>query len=168
MISTAPPPKDWNFQNQFAPEADMLQIARHDFSALSSPILVACRDQQQLDEFCFREGLLCAEVRRLAGRMGDLRALREDKILLLLPGWEEDPRTRTLGDHWIFELDRYTVELRRPHPRRRAGKKLLTRALATLATLLALALLWLVADKANGNRATATEIMKNIGKPIAR
>lgn len=135
----------WSFENQFAPEADLLHVARHDFSALSSPILVACRDQEQLEEFCFREGLLCAEVRRLTGRMGDLRSCREDKILILLPEWEKDPRTRALGEHWIFELDRYTVELRRPYPLHRRAQKHLTQALATLAILLGFALLWLIA-----------------------
>jgi hypothetical protein len=100
-----------------APETDMVAVAEHDFLGLSSPILVACHDNEQFNQFCFREGLLCSEVRRLAGRMDDLASLRADKILLLLPGWDQDARTKRLADKWIFDLDRYTVTLRGPRPR---------------------------------------------------
>lgn len=97
------------------PEADMEQIARkHDFSKLSLPILVACKNDEQFHEFVFREGLMCSEVKRLQGKCEDLAKYPENKIVLLLPRWEEHRYTKDLADHWIFKLDRYTCQLRKP------------------------------------------------------
>lgn len=104
----------------FAPEADLVTVARGDFSGLSSPILVACRDQNQFDEFCFREGLICSEVRRFQSGRWNPQVYRADKILILLPDWWDHLPTRKSVEQWVNQLDRYTVEFRAPHPFRYA------------------------------------------------
>ncbi len=99
----------------FAPETDLVAVANHDFNGLSMPILVACYDRAQLEEFVFREGLMCSEVRRLDAKTAQLD-FPEEKILILLPAWEEHRATKDLVDRWIFVKDRYTVTLRTPRP----------------------------------------------------
>ena len=94
----------------------MRQVANHDFSGLSMPILVACYSKEQFEDFVFREGLMCSEVRRLKGKREDFKHLPENKILLLLPGWDRNPPTKDLADWWIFMQDRYTCYLRAPRP----------------------------------------------------
>jgi hypothetical protein len=98
------------------PEDDMERVARtHDFSKLSLPLLVASHDKEQFEEFIFREGLMCSEVRRIDTLALDaLDRFPANKILLLLPRWQECPNTKRQADHWIFKLDRYTVQLSRP------------------------------------------------------
>lgn len=104
----------------FAPEADLVTVARGNFSALSSPILVACRDQKQFEEFCFREGLICSEVRRFQLGRWNPKAYRADKVLILLPAWWDHLQTRKAVEQWVNQLDRYTVELSAPRPIRKA------------------------------------------------
>lgn len=152
MKATPPITEDhWTFAGNWsadlynAPETDLVAVADHDFRGLSSPILVACYDRDQFNEFCFREGLLCSEVRRLAGRREDLASLRADKILILLPGWHDHGPTRALAEEWIYELDRYTVQLRSP---RACGYIAPAWAiLATLSLLAWIALAWFVTRK---------------------
>lgn len=148
MKATPLPTDHWTFSGNWsadlynAPETDLLAVADHDFRGLSSPILVACQDREQFNEFCFREGLLCSEVRRLSGRREDLISLRADKILILLPGWDEHGPTRALAEKWIYDLDRYTVHLRSPRPLAAIARAWpLIIALSLLAWL---ALAWLV------------------------
>ncbi|MES2923709.1 MAG: hypothetical protein V4819_19295 [Verrucomicrobiota bacterium] len=102
--------------NAALPETDLRQVANHDFSRLALPILVACRDREQFEEFTFREGLICSEVKRLRGSRADLHAWSDSKVLVLLPAWHEHENTQQLVDEWVCILDRYTVELRSPRP----------------------------------------------------
>ena len=102
-------------ENQFAPEADLITVARGDFSKLSAPLLVACRDHEQFEEFCFREGLICSEVRRIQKGRYNPNHFPASKILLLLPEWWEHPRTDAAVNEWV-KNDRYTVALRGPRP----------------------------------------------------
>lgn len=97
-------------------EDDMGKVAAHDFSGLAWPILVASYDRAQFEDFIFREGLVASSVRRLNASCENLAKFPDNKILLLLPGWDEDPTTAALGDRWIFGLDRYTVQLTGPKP----------------------------------------------------
>ena len=78
-------------------EADLLAVANHDFSQLSLPILVACHDQEQFEEFTFREGLMCSQIRRFRAGKNDTEDYPRGKILLLLPGWFE-PRKAAMPD----------------------------------------------------------------------
>jgi hypothetical protein len=105
-----------NFTIWYAPEADLLAVANHDFSQLSPPILVACRDQEQFEEFTFREGLMCSQVRRFRAEGNDTENYPHGKILLLLPGWFDDLRTHAAVECWVNLQDRFTVELRSPRP----------------------------------------------------
>lgn len=102
-----------------SPEADLLTVADHDFSGLCSPILVACRDQEQLDEFIFREGLMCSEVRRFRHGRYNPSAYPKNKILILLPDWQDHFPTSELVHRWVNIEDRYTVQLNSPKPIRR-------------------------------------------------
>ena len=84
----------WEPRGDCAPEADMVDVANGDFSGLSEPILVACRDQEQLEAFIWKNALFCLEVRRLQGMRTVLSKFPENKILLILPGCWEDPEAR--------------------------------------------------------------------------
>jgi hypothetical protein len=113
----APSLKPWFLlANGSDPEASLRAVANHDFSRLSWPIYVAARDKEQFQDFTFAEGLMCSEVRRFHGARHKLEKLREDKILILLPRWQDDLQTCELVDWWVNDLDRYTVELRSPLP----------------------------------------------------
>ena len=102
--------------NDVQPEAELRAVANHDFRRLSPPILVACKDQEQFQEFTFREGLMCSEVRRFPSRRLCIDAYPPGKILILLPSWHEHPRTSEAVNLWVNRDDRYTVALRSPHP----------------------------------------------------
>lgn len=97
-------------------EADFAKVARSDFSEMAFPILVACYDDEQFQQFIFRNGLMCSEVRRFRSAKVVDRVYPPDKILLLLPGWDEDAATQKAADHWILEQDRYTCALSGPKP----------------------------------------------------
>lgn len=110
-------PEDWSVDIYHStPEADLTAVAGGDFSKLSAPILVACRDQEQFEEFCFREGLMCSEVRRFQKGRYNPDQFPPSKILLLLPGWGDHARTYAAVAEWVLPMDRYTVALRGPRP----------------------------------------------------
>lgn len=122
-----------------AAEADKVAVANGDFSGLSMPILVACHDEDQLQEFIWRVGLVCSEVMRYRAGFrlwsgSAVHTLPENKILLLLPGWDEDFATREAVDLWVHGLDRHTVELRSPRPLSK-GKRNLAGLLLILAAV---------------------------------
>jgi hypothetical protein len=115
--STPAQRKPWFLRtNGSFPECDLRAVANSDFSRLAPPLYVAARDQEQLEDFTFREGLMCSEVRRFLGARARLEALPENKILILLPRWQDHPTTRELVEWWVEDLDRYTVELPTPKP----------------------------------------------------
>lgn len=95
----------------FAPEVSTSEILAGNYSNLSYPILVACRDAESLNRFIFREGLICSEVRRLNPVLKNYSQFPADKVLLLLPDWHEDALTAYAVDHWVHGEDRYTVAL---------------------------------------------------------
>jgi hypothetical protein len=104
------------------PEAPLTAVARGDFSGLSCPILVAAPSTQVVEEFREQYALASCEVRRYRRNFPYEWAPREDKILLLLPGWSNDPKTRAAVAAWVNQ-DRYTVEFEAAAspPDRRAG-----------------------------------------------
>ncbi|MEO5712587.1 MAG: hypothetical protein ABIT37_03790 [Luteolibacter sp.] len=93
------------------PEADLVAVADRDFSGLSHPILVACYSDEQFEDFVWEEALFCSEVRRFRGPIKKQPVPPEGKILLLLPGWDMDPKTKAAVDDWIFVQDRYTCNV---------------------------------------------------------
>jgi hypothetical protein len=135
------------------PESPLDLVARGDFSKLSLPILVAAMTAADVDAFRERHGLLAFEVRRyrepmcykwLKDAIGRDIDLLEGRVLLLLPGWDEDPSTCQAVLHWV-RSDRYTVEMDEVRaPVRCACPELLWMALG-LAVVLAtwLTLAWL-------------------------
>ncbi len=125
---------DW-----FRPEVTTEDILAGNLSDLSEPILVACRDWVQFDEFVFREGLICSEVQRF--KRSHLNwVFPSEKVLLILPGWDEDESTKYAVEQWVNQHDRYTVTLEVPLPRK---FKVLLFALA-----LACALAWVIYQQA--------------------
>lgn len=129
-------------------EADLMAVANGDFSRLSSPILVACRNQEQFEDFVWKNGLMCSEVRRVGRSFSVLTRHRLDcsppgKILLLLPKWDQNHYTAELVNWWVYEQDRYTVQLRAPRPLvSKPARWRVDAALATAAVVLVL--VWLV------------------------
>jgi hypothetical protein len=93
------------------PETDLMDVAMGCFSGLSTPILVAARDEEQLEDFRWEHGLVCSEVRRLGAPGVRMSDFPDDKILVLLPGCREHAHTAALIDFWCLELDRYTSEV---------------------------------------------------------
>ncbi len=98
------------------PEADLRGVANGDFSNLSWPILIAAADKEQFEDFIWEQVLVCHEVRRLAGPREKLAAFPESKILITLPGWQNDTRTASLVEWWVNDCDRYTVAMTSPTP----------------------------------------------------
>lgn len=88
------------------PEAPLQAVASGDFSGLSYPLLVAASCMQQLDEFVWKEGLICTEVKRFKEARWDFEHFERGKILILLPGWHECPDTACLVDGWVNVEDR--------------------------------------------------------------
>jgi hypothetical protein len=88
-------------------EAPIERVATGDFRGLSRPILVACRDRATLAAFCVVHRLKAGDVLS-AVDMG--LQMDRSKPLILLPGWDEDPRTAEVVSQWDHH-DRYTVTL---------------------------------------------------------
>lgn len=130
--------------NMEAPEADLVAVANHDFRGLATPLLVACRDQEQLTEFVFREGLMCSEVKRLAPPPHGSKNYNYpvNKILILLPEWFEDRATSILVDRWVGIEDRYTVQLNSPRPV--CKKRINFVPVVVIGALIWLLFLWLI------------------------
>jgi hypothetical protein len=97
------------------PEVDLTTVAKGDFSKLSQPLIIAAASRDQFDAFLWREALICHEVRRFRDPSHH-RCHPENKILLLLPGYEIDPKTAGAVEWWVNQEDRYTVQLNRPEP----------------------------------------------------
>lgn len=97
------------------PEADLHAVARGDFSRLAAPLLIAAGSSSQYDEFLWSEGLLHAEARRFR-EPAHHRGHPENKILLVLPGYELDAKTAGAVEWWVAHEDRYTAQLDRPRP----------------------------------------------------
>ncbi len=85
-----------------------------DFSGMVRPLLVAAGNWQQYDDFVEDQCLLNPEVLRLIGSQAKFERMPNDKILILLPGWEDSPRTKDLVVWWMHHLDRHTIELSWP------------------------------------------------------
>lgn len=125
-----------------APEADLHKVAAGDTASLSTPILVAAADQAQLDAFVWAEGLVCTEVRRARGLVPDFYP--ENKILVLLPGWDLDTRTAEFVREWVEERDRYTVQLASPRPSIEQDMTATRRGLALMVVAAAVVVLWVI------------------------
>lgn len=118
-----------------APEADLTTVAEGDFSRLSMPLLVAAASKKQLEDFVFRNGLMCTEVRRFQAVGSICANLPAGKILLLLPQYHLDPATEEAVEWWVDGEDRYTVELPGPLPALSAKSRFWRMALVVLLVL---------------------------------
>lgn len=128
------------------PEADLRTIAAGDFSALSTPILVAAASMKQFNQFIWNEGLICSHVHRFQ-KVSDLWTAQfpENKILLLLPGYHADAATYQAVTLWVDACDRYTVELLSPWPDQfKPGRAGFLRFALAASILIAALMAWLV------------------------
>jgi hypothetical protein len=125
------------------PEAPLHQIASGDFSGMGHPILVAAECSKQLADFVFEEALFCSEVRRLKGHPSDLAIHPPGKVLILLPGWHEDPATSRLVHAWVRK-ERFTVALNSPVPPAKRRESNTMAALVCCCALFWILLIWLI------------------------
>lgn len=129
----------------YAPEAPLDSVADGYFLDMAWPLLIASADHEQYEDFIRENGLLSVETRRFIGHHKNFTGkIYQDpgKILLLLPGWEESPRTKQLVEWWDRN-DRYSVALDGPLTRKRQKERetLLWFAVITFAILTASLLL---------------------------
>lgn len=96
------------------PEAPLHRVAQGDYRHMRQPLLIAAETPDQFQEFAWQQGLLTAELRRFEGSPRKFADCPRDKILILLPGWEDHPPTFALVQWWVNDQDRYTVQLDAP------------------------------------------------------
>lgn len=109
--------------NDTPPECEIHLPAWGDFSQLASPILVAAANEEQFSDFLWKHALICSEVHRFMGYQERHNNYATDKILLLLPGWSDCPRTAQAVEHWSLVQDRYTCALHGPPSRRNRRRR---------------------------------------------
>jgi len=126
------------------PEALLDRVAVGDFGELKWPILVAARSRLQYEEFVYKNGLLCCEVRRFFGRAEFFAGSDPGKILLLLPDCQDDAATGELVRWWVEDEDRYTVQIDTISPWLMGRAQVCWQAGGAVMAALLLALLWLV------------------------
>ena len=111
--------------NPSAPEASIAAVLSGNLSGLSEPLLIAAASYEQYDQFVWREGLVCTEARRFREPSSRHSPYRDDKILLILPGYENDAKTAVAVARWIEE-HRHYVFLSEPYLMRRKLEQLMT------------------------------------------
>lgn len=118
------------------PECPLAKVARGDFYAMATPLLIAAANQEQYDEFLWREGLIFTEAMRITGTgLGKHKHWPQDKILLLLPDWHLCRSTECSVQWWVEVKDGYTVQLTSPisQRQRRERKTAMVMALMVMA-----------------------------------
>jgi hypothetical protein len=82
------------------PECDPETVRSGILEELSEPYLVACACPLQVSAFIAQHGLHHWQVRSVSSAGSLLGRVREDKLILLLPGWECCRRTARLVTWW--------------------------------------------------------------------